>query len=413
MASFMDMINQGLGNLNTPLGMLGTNMLANSGFQPGATAGSRLGNSVQGMAQQQAQMQQLQMQAQLRQQQQQEVMLRQQAMQKQQEQSAKLAEAMQANPDMAKQLGPLGSAVLQAGGDPADALGFGKLQAGAGPQMAKMPWSKAVPNEDGTTTSYEYDLNTGGYKPVSTYKTPTMMNAEANVAKTGQQMEIAPQQLELERQRANATGSNAEVAQQRLQLEQEKQQKEMASAAFKKQFDRLEFKQQSRAAVTAIDDVATLADEVANSPALNRLYGPNGYIPPIAGTDAADLQAKIDRLRAKGGLTELVNLKQQGVALTPVSNTDLLTAQTSFANFDKLQSDSSAKAEFQRAAAVLRRAKEEAQTRATEYDSLFDTPSAGTKAASGPATISDDAGYNALPSGAQFIAPDGTLRRKP
>ncbi|MGB0855392.1 MAG: hypothetical protein ACPGSI_18995, partial [Pikeienuella sp.] len=30
-----------------------------------------------------------------------------------------------------------------------------------------------------------------------------------------------------------------------------------------------------------------------------------------------------------------------------------------------------------------------------------------------PVTITDDAGYDALPSGAEFIAPDGTRRRKP
>ncbi|QTN45046.1 hypothetical protein H7683_18950 [Ectopseudomonas mendocina] len=33
--------------------------------------------------------------------------------------------------------------------------------------------------------------------------------------------------------------------------------------------------------------------------------------------------------------------------------------------------------------------------------------------ASGPARINDDAGYNALPSGSLFIAPDGSTRRKP
>lgn len=33
--------------------------------------------------------------------------------------------------------------------------------------------------------------------------------------------------------------------------------------------------------------------------------------------------------------------------------------------------------------------------------------------ANAPATIADDAGYNALPSGATFIAPDGTTRKKP
>jgi hypothetical protein len=37
----------------------------------------------------------------------------------------------------------------------------------------------------------------------------------------------------------------------------------------------------------------------------------------------------------------------------------------------------------------------------------------GQPGAAAPTKISSDADYNALPSGAQFIAPDGTTRRKP
>lgn len=412
MAGIVDMLNQGIGGLNTPLGMLGMQLLANSGNQPGATGASRLGAAMQGVGQQQMQMQQMAMQQQLRQQQAQEIQLRQTALQAQQEQRQKLADMMRSDPNMLKN-NPMAAAVLQAGGDPADAAAIGKLEGSGSPQMAKMPWTREVPNADGTTTHMEYDLNTGGYKPVSTYKTPGMLNAETNVAKTGQEMQYKPLEFQLNADKAGATVQNAQTAQERFALEQEKQAKEMEASAFKKKFERLEFKQQTRGALTELGEVAGLAEEIANSPALKSLYGPNGYIPPVAGSDAADLQTKIERLQAKGGLTELVKLKQNGVALTPVSNTDLLTAQQSFANFNRLQSDSAARETFLNAAKTVRGAMTEAQTRAQEFESLFDTPSAGTVKASGPATISDDSGYNALPSGAQFIGPDGVLRRKP
>lgn len=412
MATLMEMINQGIGGLNTPLGMLGTQLLANSGFDPNATGASRLGNAFAGVGQQQAQMQQMQMQGQLRQQQMQELALRQRAAQQQEAQRTSIGEMLKNNPGMMKN-SPMAAAILAAGGDPADAAALGKLEGAGGPQMAKMPWTMEQPNPDGTRTFMKYNLETGGYEPVSTYKAPNMMNAEANVAQTQQNMQYKPIEVANSTARAEATGANAEVAQSRLALEQQKAAKEMEASAFKKRFDRLEFKTQYQGATKQFDEVANLADEVANSPALKSLYGPNGYIPPVAGSDAADLAAKIERLGTMAGFGELQRLKQNGVSLTPVSNVDLLNVQKSAMNASTLQSDKAAQAEFQRLAKVTRAAKEEASARFNEYDSLFSTPSAGTAEASGPAQISDDAGYNALPSGAMFIGPDGQTRRKP
>jgi hypothetical protein len=54
MASFVDILNQGIGGLNTPLGQLGTQMLLNSGYQQGnPSGGARMGQALAGMSEMQ------------------------------------------------------------------------------------------------------------------------------------------------------------------------------------------------------------------------------------------------------------------------------------------------------------------------------------------------------------------------
>ena len=56
MASFVDILNQGIGGLNTPLGQLGTQMLLNSGYQQGnPSGGARMGQALAGMSEMQRQ----------------------------------------------------------------------------------------------------------------------------------------------------------------------------------------------------------------------------------------------------------------------------------------------------------------------------------------------------------------------
>ena len=88
MASFMDMLNAGIGGLNTPLGQLGTQLLAQSGPQAGNPGGaSRLGQALAGMGDMQArQMLQQYRQAQIQQAEQQHALQMQQAQAKQDQQ---------------------------------------------------------------------------------------------------------------------------------------------------------------------------------------------------------------------------------------------------------------------------------------------------------------------------------------
>lgn len=412
MATFMDMLNQGLGGLNTPLGMLGTQLLANSGPQAGNPGGgARLGQAFVGMQQQQAQQQQIEMQNQLRMIQGQEMALRAKTLERQDRQDQTMQRVL-SSPEATAGMTPIQRQLMLAGYSPAD---IAKMQPQAKqatpPGMFDMP----DPNNPGQFIRNVVNPATGQLEQSVPFMPP-----QAQTAKVAQQrLEMDKDQLPIEQQfkerTVSATEQNAATAAGRVATQAAAEQRQQDAAKMASKFKRVEFKQAYRGAVSQLEEVETLADEIAGSKALNSLYGPNGYIPPVAGSDAADLQAKIDQLKAKGGLAELVKLKNNGVALTPVSNTDLAQAQTSFGNFDKLQSDVQARAVFGGVAGAMRKAREEAAARYNEYDSLYDdnAPSAGSVQQNKPATITDDAGYNALPSGAIFTGPDGVLRRKP
>lgn len=412
MATFMDMLNQGLGGLNTPLGMLGTQLLANSGPMPGNPGGgARLGNAFVGMQQQQAQLQQLQQQANLRKIQEQEMALRARGLQREEKKDMLLEGAM-ADPTFMGQLSPMQQTAFRAGTPMADVLKIGQSK------QATPPGMYDEPQADGTYVRKVWDPQLGGYKPSVPFTPPAQANANVAQQRLTLDQTAAPVELAAKQTAADAQASNAKATADRVAMEQAKAQREADKGIMEGKFKRLEFKQAYRGAVAQLDEVEQLATKIANSPALDSLYGPDGkYIPPIAGTAASDLLADINQLKAKGGLAELVKLKQNGVALTPVSNTDLTQAQTSFGNFDQMQSGVKAREVFNFTADAIRKAKAEAAQRYNEYDSLYeDMPAPGSTKQNAPSVArpTSDAEYNALPSGAVFIDPDdGKQYRKP
>lgn len=410
MATFVDMLNQGLSGLNTPLGQFGTQLMLNSGPQPGNPGGgARLGQALAGMQQMQGQQQQLEMQNQLRQVQAQEMAMRARSLDREDRKDRTMQSILQ-SPEVVGSMTPIQRQLMTAGYTPAD---IAKIQPQA--KQATPPGMYDEPQPDGTYIRKVWDPQQGGYNSSVPFVPPQAQTAGVAVDRWNTEKQYVPQEQARSQQSADAASQNALATQQRVALEQAKSQREGDKATMEGKFKRLEFKQAYRGASSQLEDVEKLAMEIAASKALPSLYGPNGYIPPVAGSAAADLQAKVDQLKSKGGLAELVKLKQNGVALTPVSNTDLLQAQTSFANFDKLQSDVQARETFTNVATTMRKAREEAAVRYNEYDSLYDdkAPTAGAAQNVKPVTISDDAGYNALPSGATFTGPDGILRRKP
>ncbi|WP_156322342.1 hypothetical protein [Pseudomonas sp. P1.8] len=192
----MEMLNQGIGGLNTPLGQLGTQLLANSGPQAGnPNGGARIGQALQGMSEMQR--------AQALQQYREQMIAQQQAAQNFQVQQARAkAEQQQrqqeafADPNLQSQLGPMAKYLAQAGIDPdtilkansSDALQahraaqlqqqqdhFAQTQAriGAGGGGGQPPGPKAPtprmtldePLGDGMVQRHKFDAATGSYVP--------------------------------------------------------------------------------------------------------------------------------------------------------------------------------------------------------------------------------------------------------
>lgn len=393
MATFMEMLNQGLGGLNTPLGQLGTQLMLASGPQQGnPSGGNRLGQAFIGMQEQQAQQQQMQMQNQLRQVQQQEMAMRARALDRQDRQDQTLQTVLQ-SPEAIAGMSPMQRQLMLGGIDPSQ---IAKISPQA--KQATPPGMVDMPQADGTYIRKVWNANKGAYDESVPFVPPQAQTAAVNVDKWNTEKPFVPKEQARQDAALATQQQNAQTTQDRLAMDQAKQQRESDKATLEGKFKRLEFKQAYRGAAAQFDEALQLADKITNSKALPNLYGPNGYIPPIAGTAAADLQSDIDRLKAIGGLTELQKLKQNGIVLTPVSNTDLSTAQTAAFNYSQAQSDAQARQSFAAYRDSMQRAKDEAATRYNEYDSLYDDkPSAATAPkAAVPAvgTVMDGYRYN-------------------
>ncbi|WP_223533641.1 hypothetical protein [Pseudomonas sp. GL-RE-20] len=195
MATIMEMLNQGLGGLNTPLGSLGTNLLAQSGPQQGnPNGGARLGQALQGMSEMQR--------AQALQQYREQMIAQQQAAQNFQvqqarakaEQQQRQQQAMQ-DPKFLASLTPMARQMASAGIDPADVIraqNADAMQAHRAAQLAqqqahfdqtearigagggagqgpKVPAPRQIyeePLENNMVQRHMYDAATNSYKPL-------------------------------------------------------------------------------------------------------------------------------------------------------------------------------------------------------------------------------------------------------
>ena len=195
MATIMEMLNQGIGGLNSPLGQLGTQLLAQSGPQQGnPSGGARLGQALAGMSEMQRAQALQQYRDQMITQQQQAMALRQAQAQAKQEAAQRQQQAF-ADPALQAQLGPMAKQLASLGIDPdtilkansSDALQahraaqlqqqasqFAQAQAnrsaGGGSQPAgpKVPTPRQVleePLENGMLQKHIFDPTTNTYKP--------------------------------------------------------------------------------------------------------------------------------------------------------------------------------------------------------------------------------------------------------
>lgn len=364
MASIVDMLNQGFGALNTPLGQFGTQMLLASGPQANnPSLGNRLGQAFQGMGQQQLQQQQLEQTNALRAIQQATLMRQARQMQQEEERRTKVQELAKDPNFMANN--PMARQIIGATGDFGMAADLAKLQPGIKPPTMKQTYDQY--NPDGTVTQQIYDYDTGGYKQGATY-TPTAQQ------RVDLETQYRPKEFELKQQNADTVQTNAGTAQAKIELAKSKEQREQAANLRKNGIELEQLRQGYTGATAQIDETIQDAQRLMDHPGFNSLFGPNGMINAVPGTAAADAKALYDQFVSKIGFSELQRLKQMGISLTPTSNVDVENAQKSAASIARSQSDAGARQSLTTFIDKMRKARGEASTNFDRMSSLYQTP---------------------------------------
>ncbi|MHC2115327.1 hypothetical protein ACYPJF_07465 [Stenotrophomonas geniculata] len=150
-----------------------------------------------------------------------------------------------------------------------------------------------------------------------------------------------------------------------------------------------------------------LIDKALSHPGLATAVGASGRTDPrnyIPGTDATDFRVLLDQIKGGTFLQAFQSLKGGG-AITEVEGTK---AEQAIARLNRDQSE----AAFRQSLQDLREVAQAAITRAQTKAQAAGGSQAPMQSQGAPRQIQSAAEYNALPSGALFIAPDGTQRRK-
>lgn len=167
---------------------------------------------------------------------------------------------------------------------------------------------------------------------------------------------------------------------------------------------------QQRAAVEQAERVISKVDQALDRVGMNTA-GLGSVLSSIPGTDAKNLQTTLDTIKANLGFAELQAMREAsptGGALGAIAVQELIALQSTVASLDQGQSPEQ-----------LRNSLAQIKTHYQNWKQAVQNggAAAGGKPAAapsqGPARVASDADYNALPSGAEFIAPDGSRRRKP
>lgn len=152
-------------------------------------------------------------------------------------------------------------------------------------------------------------------------------------------------------------------------------------------------------------NAVNLIDQALRHPGLATSVGASGRADPrnyLPGTDATDFRVLLDQIKGGTFLQAFQSLKGGG-AITEVEGTK---AEQAIARLNRDQSEQAFRQSLQDLREVANAAMVRAQARAQAAGAQ------GGQGVSAPARIQSAADYNALPSGALFIAPDGSQRRK-
>jgi hypothetical protein len=133
----------------------------------------------------------------------------------------------------------------------------------------------------------------------------------------------------------------------------------------------------------------------------------------IPATPQRDLRETLATIRANIGFDKLQDMRNNsptGGALGQVSDTENKLLQAVQGSLDQGQSPAQLRENLVNIKTLMNEIKEQKKT---AFATDFGEVESGSSPQTGPAKISSDADYDSLPSGTEFIAPDGSRRRKP
>lgn len=339
-SDFLNNLNTGLGNVtSTPMGQLGIQMLANSGWTPTNQGfGQRLGNSLAGMQEMQQQQQQSQSQSQLRQLQGMELAQRVMDQQRQAKQDQATRDYYMQHPEL---FAPGSAAQLGAAGGATDLAPYLKIDQGG---LPKKPYQYAQNNPDNTTTQMIWDAASGQYKPGATITPVPQQQVNATVQNNGFNQGYKSQvEAPAKQAMANAATANAQSAQQRADA--------ITQTADRQNID---FIQKNNVAKSTLENgyngvrsqmtkQMENVDNLLKDPSLDRVFGWTGAAPTAPGSDAARVESMLDKIRANAGMAGLVQLEQLGIKLNPVSDNDFRNATNSAVSISNRMSGTDAR----------------------------------------------------------------------
>lgn len=183
-----------------------------------------------------------------------------------------------------------------------------------------------------------------------------------------------------------------------------------------------DFKQQGKfnqdiasmtATESALNTLAEQANAIKGHAGLDAATGWQTLFPTMPGSKAADATAQLDTLKSKtafGTLQAMRDASKTGGALGAVSEKELKLLESNIAALSTAQSPE----QFRKSLDEIVKYAEQAKTRTRE---AFNMSHGGKKKSGLPAggkhvTVTNDAEYNALPSGSIYTTPDGATRTK-
>lgn len=166
-----------------------------------------------------------------------------------------------------------------------------------------------------------------------------------------------------------------------------------------------------------IDNMLNTVQRIRGNKSLNDVLGSiEGRLPSVISDEGADAIALIDTLQSQAFLTQFDKLKGSG-QITEIEGDK---ATKALQNLSRTQSEGQFKANLAEVERVLMKTRAGISKASGIPLGAPDVPAAKPGGSSGRSasgvvthTIKSDADYNALPSGATFVAPDGTTRKKP